>query len=356
MPEQVFDVPEPRLTVTEYHRLRCQCPGCGHVSDGVFPVPVTAPTQYGDGVATLATMVSTEYALPFKKIQQLFADLDGYALNERTIVHAQETGYAALAPSETVLKAQVLASPVGHFDETGIRVAGRLHWQHVAATADATSLFIHPHRGTRALHSEDSLLPTYTGWAVHDCWASYLAFPGCRHALCGAHLLRELTALTEQGSRWAPQMQLLLLTLYRCTAQGNGVVTYPDRWSALYDALCQRAQGEEPAPERRSPKDKPTHTKGRNLVERLRTYKSAMLALEFHPEVPFPNNQAERDLRPVKVKQKIAGYFQTLLGAQHYARIHSFLSTARKRQRHVFKELRQLFLGHSFLLAPAGAK
>jgi transposase len=160
---QVFDVPEPRFTVTEYQRLRCQCPVCGQVSEGVFPLQVTAPTHYGDGVAALATMLSTEYALPVKKIQRLFTDLDGYALNERTSVHAQETCYAALAPSEAVLKAQVLASPVCHFDETGIRVARRRHWQHVASTADATYLFVHPHRGTRALRSGDSLLPTYTG-------------------------------------------------------------------------------------------------------------------------------------------------------------------------------------------------
>jgi transposase len=151
-------------------------------------------------------------------------------------------------------------------------------------------------------------------------------------------------------------MHRLLLTLYRRTAHGKGVVTYPDRWSALYDALCHQAQGEEPAPERTSPNGKPTRTKGRNLLERLRTSKSAVRAFALHPEVPFTNNQAERDLRPVKVKQKIAGCFRTLLGAQHYARIHSFLSTARQQQRHVFKERRQLFLGHSFLLAPAGAK
>jgi transposase len=351
---QVFELPDPHLAITEYQRLRCQCPACGHIQEGRFPADVRAPTQYGAGVSALVTMLNIAYAMPFKKIQGLFADLYGYAINERTLVTANATGYEALAPSDATIKLQILASPVCHFDETGIRVDGRLHWQHTASTADATSLFVHPHRGQRALSSESSLLPAYTGWAVHDCWASYFLFPACRHAICGAHLLLELTALTEQGSRWAKQMHTVLLTLYQVTDRGTRAVTYPQRWSALYDAVCHRAQQEEPRPHRLPQKGKPKRTKGRNLLERFIAYKAAVLAFAFHAEVPFTNNQAERDLRPVKVKQKIAGSFRTLLGAHHYARIYSFIATARKQHRHVFKELRHLFRGSSFLLEPVG--
>jgi transposase len=353
---QVFDLPAPKLDVTEYQRFRCQCPACGRIQMGHFPATVTAPTKYGIGVSALVTMLNTAYALPFKKIHRLMLDLYGYAVNEQTLITANATCYAALAQSEEVIKTQILASPVCHCDETGIRVAGRLHWQHTASTTEATYLFVHAHRGQQALASDTSPLPAYTGWVVHDCWASYFLFSACQHALCGAHLLRELTALTEAGSRWAHQMHTFLLTLYQVTNHGTRVVTAPHRWSALYDRVCARAHQEEPPPARLHQKGKQTRTKGRNLLDRLIAYKAAVLAFAFHEEVPFTNNQAERDLRPVKVKQKIAGCFRTLVGAQQYARITSFVSTARKQQRHVFKELCRVFQGHSFLLEPTCGK
>lgn len=349
---QVFDLPEPKLHVTEYQRLQCHCPICGATQAGTFPAQVNAPTQYGPGVFALATLLNTGYVLPFNKVQGLFADLFGAPINARTLEHANTTCYDALAPSEQAIRTSLLTAPVCHFDETGIRVAGTLHWQHVVSSASATYLFVHAHRGTAALNSPASLLPAYQGWAVHDCWASYFGYAACRHALCGAHLLRELTALADQGRQWAKPMQTLLLTLYRYAQAGRGIVRYPDRWSRLYDTLCNRAQREEPPPTRGHRRGKATRTKGRNLLERLLTHKAAVLAFAWHQAVPFTNNQAERDLRPIKVKQKIAGCFRTLRGAQHYARIQSFLATARKQQRPVFKELRHIFQGASFLLAP----
>lgn len=353
---QVFDLPAPKLNVTEYQRLRCQCPACGTLHEGAFPSHVKAPTQYGVGVLALASLLNTEYLLPFKKVQRLFADLFGYAINERTVEAANASCYAALAPSEACIKATLQHGPVCHFDETGIRVEGHLHWQHVVSSPSATYRFVHAKRGTLALESPESLLPMYTGWAVHDCWASYFRYTSCRHALCGAHLLRELCAVAEHGSLWAKQMHTLLLTLYRHSAYGTRTVAYPQRWSHVYDALCRRAQREEPPPIRGTRRGKATRTKGRNLAERLIAYKSAVLAFALYEEVPFTNNHAERDLRPVKVKQRIAGCFRTLVGARHYARISSFISTARKQHRHVFKELCRVFQGHSFLLEPVSAK
>lgn len=353
---QVFDLPEPKLAVTEYQRLQCQCPMCGTRHEGVFPAHVKAPTQYGVGVLAFASLLNTAYMMPFKKVQSLFLDLFGSAVNERTVETANRRCYEALAPSEAIIKASLQHAPVCHFDETGIRVEGKLHWQHVVSSPSATYRFVHAKRGTLALNSPDSLLPSYHGWAVHDCWASYFGYASCRHALCGAHLLRELTAVAEQGSRWANQMHRLLLTLYRHSAFGTHTVSFPQRWSQLYDQVCHRAQREEPPPTRGHRRGKATRTKGRNLLERLIAHKHAVLAFALYEDVPFTNNQAERDLRPVKVKQHIAGCFRTLVGAQHDARISSFISTARKQCRHVFKELRQIFLGDSFLIQPVGAK
>jgi len=197
---QVFDLPEPKLAVTEYQRLRCQCPKCGMTQDGAFPPHVTAPTQYGPGVLALATLLNTGYRLPFNNIQGIFADLFGATINEQTLVRANATCYEALAPSEAVIQGQLSSAPVCHFDETGIRVAGTLHWQHVVSSPSATYLFVHPNRGAAALNSPSSLLPTYHGWAVHDCWPSYFGYAACHHALCGAHLLRELTGTPVGGA------------------------------------------------------------------------------------------------------------------------------------------------------------
>jgi transposase len=295
---QVFDLPTPKLVVTEYHRLRCQCPACGTAQEGVFPAHVTAPTQYGPGVRALATLLNTGYRGPFKNVQQIFTDLFGSAVNEQTLVRANTRCYDALAPSEAAIRAQLLAAPVCHFDETGIRVAGHLVWQHVVSNAAATYLFVHAKRGLAALDSASSLLPTYQGWAIHDCWASYFGFQAGQHGLCGAHLLRELTAVAEQGRAWARQMHALLLTLYQRSPRGTGTIRHPGRWRRVYDALCRRAQREEPLPTRHHQRGKATRTKGRNLVERLILYKPAVLAFALHQDVPFTNNQAERDLRP----------------------------------------------------------
>jgi transposase len=180
---QVFDLPEPKLDVTEYQRVRCQCPACGRVHEGVFPSHVTAPAQYGAGVRAFAVLLNSGYLLPFKKIQGLFTDLFGYAVNEGTLVRANRTAYDTLASSEALLKAQLHDSPVCHFDETGLRVAGKLHWHHTVSNASVTYGFVHPKRGTEALNSPASLLPTYHGWAIHDCWASYFKYAACRHAL-----------------------------------------------------------------------------------------------------------------------------------------------------------------------------
>jgi len=256
-----------------------------------------------------------------------------------------------------VIQARLVETPVVHFDETGLRVEGALHWLHSASSADYTDLFVHPKRGRLAMQT--GLLPRYVStpeaprWAVHDCLASYFSHQGCRHAVCGAHLLRELRALEEQGRLWARYMGKYLLALYRMTDSGASALSVRAQAKALrlYDKLLARADEEEPPPEPRA-RGRPKATKGRNLLVRLGKYEEAVLAFAFHEEVPFTNNQAERDVRPAKLKQKVSGCFRTLGGAQVYARIEGFLSTVRKQERNAFKELCAAFAGQTFLTAP----
>lgn len=345
---QVFDLPEPKVEVTEYQLLQCLCPACGRQMRGVFPDGVQAPVQYGQRLQALVSLLSNSYHLSYQSIQQLLHDLYGCTLNENTMFRANTHCYEALRESEQRIKAAVERSAVGHFDETGHRVEGKLQWLHVASTDSYTYLFTHAKRGSAALASEQSVLPAFKGVAVHDCWAGYFAFEGCRHSLCGAHLLRELNALIEAGSQWAGRFHDLLLELYQHSDKGKGVVKQPQGWQLRYEQICQQGQQQEPLPEPGA-RGRPKKSKGRNLLERLVKYKQAVMAFALQPPVPFTNNQAERDLRPAKVKQKVSGCFRTATGAKGYARIQGFVSTARKQNRNVFLELCNALKGNSFL-------
>ena len=337
---QVFDLPAPRLEVTEHQVGVIVC--CGRQHEGVFPSAVAQPVQYGSRIKALSVLLNTDYKLPFEKIEQLLGDLYNCTFNESTAMSANSTCHEKLGAVETTIKSNIEASESANFDETGMRVAGKLHWFHTASTRLFTHLFVHARRGREALESDASLFKDYRGWAVHDCWESYFGFDNCSHALCNAHLLRELEALKQQNSKWAAQMHHFLLDLYQATQKATQVVTNKDVWLHEYQHICRQADAEE-SPPTQGKRGKPKKTKGRNLLERLVKHHDAVLAFAFHQEVPFTNNQAERDIRCLKIKQKVATSFRTLTGAQQYARIQSFVSTLRKHSMNVWQNLIDVF-------------
>ena len=349
---QVFDIPEPKLEVTEYQQLGCTCDKCGTYNKGIFPQGVKARVQYGIGVRALVVLLNVAFNVPLKKIQSLFGDLYGYAINTSTILKAVQICYERLQSSEQIIQQKLLSSKVTHFDETGLRVAGKLHWLHTCCNQFFTYLFVHTKRGKKALLDTTSLLPQFKNWAIHDCWSSYFSFTKCQHGLCGAHILRELTALIQKDTHWALCFKRYLLTLYHLSDKGNGVLNKAQQQKALalFDKVCSYADQAEPPPAKSSSgRGRPKATKGRNLLNRLKEHQSEVLAFAFHKEVPFTNNQAERDLRPAKTKQKVAGSFRKLEGAKRYARIYGFISTTRKHQFSIFNELKEAFSGDTFL-------
>ena len=350
---QCFDLPVPRMVVTEYQTFGCSCPVCGTSHTSVFPPHIRAPVQYGSSVRALSCLLNVEYRLPFKKISHLFEDLFGHRVNESVHHQALSSAYRGLEATEDEIKKELIASGVAHFDETGLRVAGRLHWLHVASTGQATHLFVHQKRGREALTSADSVLKAFPNWAVHDSYGSYFTSWPCQHSLCGAHLLRELTDAYETGSRWAKHMHRFLMALYRMTGQGRTCLPEDKHQKArhIYQRLLLYAQKREPPPVKTKKKrGRAKGSRAYNLLQRLIKYQDAVLAFAFHDAVPFTNNQAERDLRPAKVKQKVATCFRTLEGAQYYARIQAFLSTIRKQRIPVLNELEQVFLKHNYCL------
>lgn len=344
---QVFNLPQPCLEITEYQVAQVICPVCGQSHRGEFPSGVNAPAQYGTGVKALATLLNCEYKLPFEKIQTLFEDLYGYPVNVSTVITANTTCYNTLGTTETLMQEKIISSPVVNSDESGVRCQGKLHWLHVASTSLFTYLFVHPKRGKQAIVSDSPILKRFLGWLVHDCWSSYFNLPDLKHAVCGAHLIRELQSLIETQSQWAVLFKAFLLEIYHQPFEQR--LENRQEIEQTYDNFLELAQEEEPPPIRTGKRGRYKRTKGRNLLERLQKFKPAVLAFAFNPEVPFTNNQAERDIRPIKVKQKISGCFRAFKGAEHYARIAGFISTTRKHKLNVFKELCNVFDGYTFL-------
>lgn len=343
---QVFDIPPPRLEVTEHRVLDWVCCGCHYENQGKFSAQVSAPTQYGLRLQTMSVLFNNAYSIPRNKVQLIFKDLYGVTLNEGTLQNQNEFAYAQLEADQTYIKTQVLQSEVVHYDETGFYVGKERYWEHVASNERFTYLFVHRQRGKEAHEKHLSILPDFLNWAVHDCWATYFHFSACKHAVCGAHLLRELNALIENGSKWAVQFHAFLLDLYHQTDHGKGKLSPAKHGQTLsrYKKILQFADRQEPPPIHR-PRGKPKKTKGRNLFDRLSKHQGAVLAFAFHTEVPFTNNQAERDIRPTKTKMKVSGCFRTEYGAEIYTRIQSFVSTVRKLQFNPFNELYTVLSG-----------
>jgi transposase len=343
---QVFELPEPRLEVIEYRRIKRRC-RCGRVSCGEFPAQVLAPVQYGQRVQAMASLLSVAGCLSFGKISDLFADLYGSQLNTATLqTMVQRT--SLVMPME-VIKAEISKSKVVNVDETGVKENGKLKWYHTASTENLTYQYVHLKRGQEAMRDEKSILPNFKGVLVHDCWESYFGFTELKHAICNAHILRELTGIIENNeSKWGQQMKDLLLEMYRASDFGKGIIAELRSYQKRYQAILNLAEVEEPPPKKVHPKGKLKRTKGRNLLERLSKHEAAVLRFASQAEVPFTNNQAERDIRQVKVKQKSGSGFRATSGSESFSRIHSFISTLRKQGRKVFEELQAIIAGKPF--------
>ncbi len=289
---QVFDFPQPTLEVYEHQLQIGQCPDCGKWHKGSAPEGVNAPVQYGNGVKAYAVLLNVYYKLPFKKIQSLFSDLFGYAINESTVYSAGRQCYQKLEETEETIKTKIAEGDVAHADETGLRVAGKLHWLHTATSLLYTYLFVHEKRGALALTSEKSILDRIKGWLVHDCWSSYFNFHKMRHAICGAHILRELEGLIDsEKSKWARVFKTFLMNVYEMPFEER--VKRRQQIESRYTLICGIGERAEPPP-RKTPgkRGKYKRTKGRNLVERLIREQNAVLAFAFNKEVPFTNNLA----------------------------------------------------------------
>jgi len=349
---QVLDIPEPKLQITEYQQYSCSCPSCGRINYGEYPEQVKAPVQYGIGIKALTTLLSVKFHLSHQSISELFVDLYNQPINGATI--QSSINVASKHSEETLehIKSELLKLVSIHLDETGLRVGKRKYWLHVASNEIWTYLYAHKNRGRKAIEESFLELYKYKGTAIHDSWETYWSLKTANHGLCGAHLLRELNGQIEQGRKWAPKMLDLLIKLYKKDKLGESIDRRSAEWRQ-YKQICKEALEEEPPPIKKA-RGKLKRTKGRNLAERMLKYQEEVLRFSREVNIPFTNNQAERDLRPVKGKTKVAGSFRSIHGAQYYARLQSVFSTWRKQGYNVFDELKTMINGEkpAFLLNP----
>jgi transposase len=344
---QVFDLPQLRLGVAEHRAERRRCV-CGTTTAGSFPAYVRAAACYGPGVRALVCYLCIHQHLPIDRAAQLLADVLGAPVATGTLAAVVGEGAAGLAGFIQVVRERLAAAPVAHFDETGARVAGKLHWVHSTSTASLSLFAVHAKRGKQAMDAA-GVLPRFTGVAVHDGWAPYWRYQ-VTHALCGAHLLRELDAITDEpGQGWAAGMAELLVDvkLVADRARAAGCAWVDDdaraRLRGRYQRLLADGQASNPPPRtahrrlRRSP--------AANLLARLDHHRNEVLRSLDDCRVPFDNNQAERDLRMVKLQQKISGCWRTLTGAQAFCTLRSYISTGRKHGMNPLAILQRLFEG-----------
>ncbi len=347
---QIFDIPDPRLFIHEFQLYKCSCPDCGRENYGRYPERVKAPVQYGERIKSLLAMLSVKYNLSHEKISELMGDLYGQPVNGGTIQSSIKKAAKKSEPVVFRIKEKLVKQPVVHLDETGLQVNNKSWWLHIVSSKLWTYLHVNKSRGQEALKEGFKEIYDYKGILVHDCWKSYWSIKGSLHSLCGCHLLRELKEQMESGRIWAGQMHTLLMKLYKSAQAGRKIHKRSYEWRQ-YKQICRLAMKEEPLPVK-NPRGRPKKTKGRNLAERLEKYQEEVLRFAREDEVPFTNNQAERDFRHVKGKMKVAGCFRSGHGAHYYALLQSLFSTWRKQGYNVFRELQALLKGEEtdFLL------
>ncbi len=354
---QVFELPPLRLVVTEHQAEIKQCTHCGTLTQADFPAEVGHTTQYGPDFRALLSYLSQGQYLPLERISDLCEALFGQRVADGTTVLANEAIATAVEPVNRLAQQHLIDTPeTVHFDESGLRVDKKLNWVHVASTDRVTVYHLDTKRG-RAAIDRAGILPQRTGVCQHDDWAPYYHYTDASHAGCNAHYLRELLFLEERYPQpWQAPLRHLLLEIKAAVVtareQGLTALSPPQLadFAARYDQLVAQGLQLNPTP------DKPPGQRGKvkqsppkNLLDRLQGRRSAVLAFMYDFKVPFDNNQAERDIRMVKLKQKVSGCFRTEQGARTFCLIRGYLSTARKNGVGALDALRMALHGSPFV-------
>lgn len=344
---QVFELPQIPVEVTEHRAEVKICSHCGQTSVASFPAKIGHKTQYGDRLKAFAVYLSNYGLLPYERTAELFEDIFNLPLSPGTLFNINQKCSTMLTGAQKKIKDQIGSSDVVHFDETGMNIGGKRKWLHVESNALFTYYYPHDKRGKQAIE-ELGILPEFKGTAVHDGYQSYFSYPSA-HALCNAHHLRELTFIYEEYKQhWAKKMIDLLLEIKKAVEKRK--IKLPAKIIKKYEQSYQKIIAEglkiNPIAEANTnhkTRGRKKQSKARNLLARLDTHFKEVLAFMYDPKIPFDNNQAERDIRMMKVQQKISGLFRSYLGAEIFCRIRGFISSVKKHSLKVIDELFSIF-------------
>ena len=356
---QVFDVPPVAVEVTEHRAEIKDCPECGQTTVASFPAEVAGMVQYGERLNAYAVYLKNYALLPYGRTAELFEDLFGVPLSEGTLVNITHRCAEKVGKAVQQIKEKLKAAEVIHCDETGVRISKRLYWLHGVGTQTLTYYDVQEKRGSDAMDCI-GILEGYQGIAVHDHWGAYWKY-GCVHALCNAHHLRELTFVWEMEDTqvWAKEMIEFLReakkTVDGAKERGRQRLKQivEEEYQRRYRMLIAKGmkRNPPPIPEGRRKRGRMKKSKARNLLERLSKRQEETLRFLTDFRVAFDNNQGERDLRMMKVQQKISGTFRSLEGAAAFCRIRSYISTARKHELNVIEAISSVFAGRPLLLS-----
>jgi transposase len=341
------------VKITAHKALEITCPLLGISHKGFFPDSVKSPVQYGENLQALVVALNTIGAVSVNRTHEIVSSIFNIPLSTGTISAMVSRCAAGLEETVAIIREKITASAVANYDETGTRVDGQTMWVHNASTSEYTHLFIHEKRGKEGSDA-GGVLPLFRGIAVHDCWSPYWKYPDIGHALCCAHLLRELIGVEENNpkERWASAFKKLLLTMKaakeKAIEKGKDALSryYLAKFDRLYDRIIAQAYRKNPIP-KSSEKKRGRKKKGKvlSLVERLAGHKASICLFVKNFAVPFDNNQAERDIRMIKTKTKVSGCFRSIDGASNYLKIMSYVGTAKKLKINPYEAIRQAILG-----------
>lgn len=349
---QEYELPPLRLVVTEHQAEVKRCPQCGGETVADFPAGITQPTQYGPDFKAFLVYLNQKQFIPLERLSEFTGEVFQQAVGEGTIVTANAEVAAVVQPVAARVQQYLIATEeTVHFDESGLRVAAKLHWVHVASTPQVTYYHIDAKRGQEGM-DRAGILPKRTGNSVHDDLLAYYRYPA-KHGACNAHHLRELVFLQERYPQpWEGALAEHLLTIKQAVEaareQGHPALS-PEQcrtFEERYDELLAQGCALNPPPERPpGHRGRLKQTPPKNLLDRLHAHKDAVLAFMYDFKVPFDNNLAERDIRMVKLKQKISGCLRSEAGAQVFATIRGYLSTAQKNGVTAFAALKAALRG-----------
>jgi transposase len=334
------------VRIISHRQMKGNCPACGTVNIGEMPKEAGHSMIYGSGLRAFVVLLSNFACVGMKKISKILSDVFGISLSTGTIAN-MNAGFAEKSvPILQEIQTKMLRSPLLHKDESGMNMNGKNWWLHTSSTPELTYITAHPKRGKEGI-DDNGVLDEYTGVLVHDFWASYFKYEKCLHAMCNAHLLRELNWVTDNTlQKWASRMSALLCEMKRIKEDYLEAEKfelsryYVNKFAKEYIDIITLGETEAPY----NPTSR-KQTKPRNLLERFINYQAEITLFAHNFNVPFDNNLAERDIRNAKVKQKVSGAFRSDTGIGNFAKASSIIGTATKQKLSVFDTIKGIING-----------